>query len=57
MEKLPSNVVHLPTTLKHMENIDLLPKTSKNQIGMLKTFEIKDSKPNGKKKFFHTKNV
>ena len=28
------------------------PETSKNQIGMLKTFEINDSKPNWQKKNF-----
>ena len=28
------------------------PETSKNQIGMLKTFQIIDSKPNWKKKIF-----
>ena len=28
------------------------PETSKNQIGMLKTFEINDSKPNWQKKIF-----
>ena len=33
------------------------PETSKNQIGMLKTFEIDDFKPNWQKKFSHAKNV
>ena len=28
------------------------PETSKNQTGMLKTFEINDSKPNWQKKIF-----
>ena len=28
------------------------PETSKNQLGMLKTFEINDSKPNWQKKIF-----
>ena len=34
METLPSNVVHLPITLRHLENIDLPPKTSNNQLNI-----------------------
>ena len=32
------------------------PETSKNQIGMLKTFEINDSKPNWQDKSFQYQN-
>ena len=35
MEKLPSNVVHLPITHKYIENNDLPPKTSKTQFSCL----------------------
>ena len=34
MEKLPSNVVHLPMTLRHLENIDLPPKITKHQLNI-----------------------
>ena len=45
MEKLPSNVVHLPIDLKYLENSDLPPKISKKQLNMNpKKFKKKSKK-------------